>query len=133
MTLPRTPSFRLDGCRALLTGAGRGIGLAAAAALGEAGAAVTLVARSGEETAAGADAIRAAGGKADSATLDVRDFAAVSAFFADRPAFHILVNNAGTNRPMPMQDVGEDDYDAVLDLNVKAAFFVTQACVRRML
>jgi NAD(P)-dependent dehydrogenase (short-subunit alcohol dehydrogenase family) len=43
------------------------------------------------------------------------------------------VNNAGTNRPMPMQDVSEDDFDAVLDLNVKSAFFVAQAAVRRMI
>jgi NAD(P)-dependent dehydrogenase (short-subunit alcohol dehydrogenase family) len=57
----------------------------------------------------------------------------VAGFFAARQAFDILVNNAGTNRPKPMQDVAEDDYDAVLDLNVKAAFFVAQACVRRML
>jgi NAD(P)-dependent dehydrogenase (short-subunit alcohol dehydrogenase family) len=131
--LPRTPSFRLDGKRALVTGAGRGIGLAAAAALAEAGAAVTLVARSADEIEAGTQAIRAAGGQAEAAMLDVADLAAVEAFFAARPAFAVLVNNAGTNRPKPMQDVSEADYDAVLDLNVKSAFFVAQACVRRML
>ena len=131
--LPRTPSFRLDGRRALVTGAGRGIGLASAAALAEAGAAVTLVARSIGEIEAGTEAIRAAGGMADAATLDVSDLAAVAAFFAGRPAFHVLVNNAGTNRPKPMTEVSEDDYDAVLDLNVKSAFFVAQHCVKRML
>ena len=133
MTLPRTPSFRLDGRRALVTGAGRGIGLALAAALAEAGAEVTLVARSADEIAAGAAAIRAAGGAAEAATLDVGDLGAVAAFFAARPAFQVLVNNAGTNRPKPMQEVSEADYDAVLDLNVKSAFFVAQGCVRRML
>ena len=56
MTLPVTPSFRLDGRRALVTGAGRGIGLASAAALAEAGADVTLVARSLDEIQAAADA-----------------------------------------------------------------------------
>ncbi len=133
MALPRTPSFRLDGRRALVTGAGRGIGLALAAALAEAGAAVTLVARTADEVGSGAEAIRAAGGAAEAARLDVCDLAAVDAFLADRPAFHVLVNNAGTNRPKPMQDVSEADYDAVLDLNLKSAFFVTQAAVRRML
>jgi len=133
MTLPRTPSFRLDGRRALVTGAGRGIGLAAAAALAEAGAHVVLAARSAGEIAAGAEAIRAAGGSAESATLDVSDTGAVAAFFAGRPGFDVLVNNAGTNRPMPMWDVGEDDYDAVLGLNVRAAFFVAQHCVKAML
>lgn len=133
MTLPRTPSFRLDGRRALVTGAGRGIGLAAAAALAEAGAHVVLAARSAGEIEAGAEAIRAAGGSAESATLDVSDTCAVAAFFAGRPGFDVLVNNAGTNRPMPMWDVGEDDYDAVLGLNVRAAFFVAQHCVKAML
>jgi NAD(P)-dependent dehydrogenase (short-subunit alcohol dehydrogenase family) len=133
MSLPVTPGFRLDGRRALVTGAGRGIGLALAAALAEAGAAVTLAARSADEIEAGAAAIRAAGGQAEAAVLDVADLAAVEAFFAGRPAFHILVNNAGTNRPKPMQAVTEADYDAVLDLNVKSAFFVAQGCVRRML
>jgi NAD(P)-dependent dehydrogenase (short-subunit alcohol dehydrogenase family) len=131
--LPRTPGFRLDGRRAIVTGAGRGIGLAAAAALAEAGAEVTLVARSGHEIDAAALAIKEAEGKALAAVLDVADLAAVQAFFEGRPAFHILVNNAGTNRPKPMWDVREEDYDAVLDLNVKSAFFVAQACAHQMI
>lgn len=131
--LPVTPSFRLDGRRALVTGAGRGIGLAMAAALAEAGAAVTLAARTRGEIEQAADAIGHAGGVAEAAVLDVADLAAVAAFFESRPAFHVLVNNAGTNRPMPMWQVDEADYDAVLDLNVKAAFFVAQACVKRMI
>ncbi len=53
-------------------------------------------------------------------------------FFSQREPFDILVNNAGTNRPKPVWDVTEDDFDAVLDLNLKAAFFVAQACARRM-
>lgn len=130
MSLPVTPSFRLDRRRALVTGAGRGIGLATAAALAEAGAEVTLAARSSGEIEAAAEEI---GGGAVAQSLDVSDLAAVEAFFAERPAFHILVNNAGTNRPKPMWDVTEDDYDAVLDLNLKAAFFVAQACARRMI
>ncbi|MBU3537279.1 SDR family oxidoreductase, partial [Alkalihalobacillus clausii] len=52
---------------------------------------------------------------------------------AAHPAFHVLVNNAGTNRPKPMWEVSEDDYDAVLDLNVKSAFFVAQHAVKAML
>jgi NAD(P)-dependent dehydrogenase (short-subunit alcohol dehydrogenase family) len=130
LTLPKTPSFRLDGKRAIVTGAGRGIGLGAAAALADAGAAVTLVARTASEIEAAAAEI---GKGAIAAVLDVSDFDAVKAFFATRPAFHILVNNAGTNRPKPMWEVSEADYDAVYDLNVKSAFFVAQACVQQML
>lgn len=130
MSLPVTPSFRLDGRRAVVTGAGRGIGLAAAAALADAGAEVTLVARSFSEIEAAAKEI---GKGAVAATLDVTDITAVKAFFAERPAFHILVNNAGTNRPKPMWESSEEDFDFVYGLNVRSAFFVAQACVQRML
>ncbi len=130
---PRTPSFRLDGRRAVVTGAGRGIGLALAAALAQAGAAVTLVARSRDEIEQAAAAIVAEGGAAEAAALDVADLDAVAAFFAARPAFHILVNNAGTNRPKPMTEVTRADYDAVLDLNVRSTFFVAQGCAQRMI
>lgn len=133
MDLPRTPSFRLDGRRALVTGAGRGIGLAAAAALAQAGAEVTLAARSAGEIEAAARAIRDEGGRAQALVLDVGDLAAVKAAIAATPAFDVLVNNAGTNRPKPFAEVTEDDYDAVLDLNLKAAFFVAQAVAGRML
>lgn len=131
--LPHTPSFRLDGRRALVTGAGSGIGLAAATALAEAGAEVTLVARTASSVDSAAAAIRQAGGIAEAAVLDVTDLPGVATFFASRAPFRILVNNAGTNRPMPMTEVGEADYDAVLDLNVKAAFFVAQACARQLI
>jgi NAD(P)-dependent dehydrogenase (short-subunit alcohol dehydrogenase family) len=131
--LPIAPSFRLDGRHALVTGAGRGIGRALAAALAQAGAAVTLVARTEPEVRTAADQIVENGGLAEAALLDVSDLAAVKDFFATRKAFDILVNNAGSNRPMPMQQVTEADYDAVLDLNLKSAFFVSQACVTRMI
>jgi len=133
MKLPVTPSFRLHGRRALITGAGGGIGLAAAAALAEAGAAVTLVARTAATIEAGAAAIRQAGGSAEAVVLDVTDLATVAEFFAERAAFNVLVNNAGTNRPMPMTEVVEADYDMVLDLNVKGAFFVAQGCAKSLI
>lgn len=130
MSLPVTPSFRLDGRRAIVTGAGRGIGLAAAAALGEAGAELTLVSRTASEVE---DAAAQIGSNATAAVLDVSDIAAVKDFFAQRPAFNILVNNAGTNRPKPMWEVTEEDYDAVYDLNVKSTFFVAQACIQKLI
>jgi NAD(P)-dependent dehydrogenase (short-subunit alcohol dehydrogenase family) len=131
--LPKTPSFRLDGKRALVTGAGRGIGLACAAALAEAGAHVSLAARSQDEIEAAAAAIRAEGGLTEALRLDVMDLASVKSVIAQAAPFDILVNNAGGNRPKPFVEVTEDDFDAVLDLNLKAAFFVAQAVTARMI
>ena len=127
MSLPKTPSFRLDGRRALVTGAGRGIGLAAAAALGEAGADVCLISRTGSEIEEAAEAIRAAGGTADTLVLDVLETAAMRAAISERGPFDILINNAGTNRPKTMAATTEEDFDTVLDLNLRAAYFVAQA------
>ena len=132
MILPRTPSLRLDGRRALVTGAGRGIGLACAAALAEAGAHVTLAARTAPEIEAAAVAIRAAGGQAEAVPFDVTDLPAMRVAIATHGPFHSVVNNAGTARHAPFLEVTEADYDAVLDLNLRAAFFVAQAAARRM-
>jgi NAD(P)-dependent dehydrogenase (short-subunit alcohol dehydrogenase family) len=132
MELATIPSFRLDGKRALVSGAGRGIGLAAASALAEAGAEVTLVARSGEEIAAAAAAIAARGQRANTRVIDVTDLDAVRAWLAAAAPFDILFNNAGTNRPAPFIEVGVEDFDFVFALNVRAAFFVAQAVARRL-
>ncbi len=133
MMLPRAPSFRLDGKRALVSGAGRGIGLAAAAALAGAGAHVTLAARTGAEIEAGAAAIRGDGGAAEALVLDVSDIDAAARAVAAAEPFDILVNNAGTNRPRPFAEVSADDFDAIMGLNVRAAFFMAQAVARRLL
>ncbi len=132
MKLPRMPSMRLDGRRALLTGAGRGIGLAAAAALASVGAHVTLVARTATEIEAAAEEIRAEGGQASVLVLDVTDLAAVRAAVDAADPFDVLVNNAGTNRPRNFLEVTEDDYDFITGLNQRAAYFVAQAVARRM-
>ena len=127
------PSFRLDGKRALVTGAGRGIGLAAAGALADAGAHVTLAARTGAEIEAAAAAIRARGQKADALVLDVTEIAAMQQTIARAEPFDILINNAGTNRPKPLLDVTVEDFDVIMGLNVRAAYFVAQAVARRLL
>lgn len=132
MPLPRTPSLRLDGRRALVTGAGRGLGLAAAAALAQAGAHVVLAARTASEIESASADILAEGGSAEPLVLDVTDTNAARNAIAGQPAFDVLVNNAGTNRPRTFLDVTEDDYDAITTLNQRAAFFAAQAVARRM-
>ena len=131
--LAKTPSFRLDGKRALVTGGGRGIGLAAGSALAQAGAHVTLAARTKADVEAAAAAIRARGDKAEALVLDVTDLDAVKAAVAAAEPFDVLVNNAGTNRPAFLLDVKVEDFDLVMGLNVRAAFFMAQAVARRLL
>jgi NAD(P)-dependent dehydrogenase (short-subunit alcohol dehydrogenase family) len=133
VALTPTASFRLDGRRALVTGAGRGIGLTAAAALADAGAHVTLAARTTPEIEEAADAIRARGQKADALTLDVTDVEASRKTLADRAPYQILVNNAGMNRPKMLPDVTIDDFDTVMALNVRAAFFMAQTVALKLI
>ncbi len=130
MTLPRTPSFRLDGKRALVTGATSGIGLAAAAALAEAGARVALVARRGEEL----EKIAAEIGPAATAhPLDITDLAATAAFVAAEGPFDILLNSAGMARHSPALDTTPEDYDAAMGLNLRAAYFLTREVARGLI
>jgi NAD(P)-dependent dehydrogenase (short-subunit alcohol dehydrogenase family) len=133
VALPKGPSFRLDGRHALVTGAGRGIGVAIATALAQQGAHVHLVARSADEVGAVAEALRGGGWRASALALDVTDGEAVQAAVAALPVLSVLVNNAGTNRPKPMAEVSLEDFDAVFGLNVRALYVVTQAVVGRML
>ncbi len=133
MNLPKTPSFRLDGRRALVTGAGRGIGLAAAAALAEHEAEVCLVSRTQDEIEGAAEAIRTSGGAAETLVLDVLKIDEMRRAIENRGPFDILINNAGTNRPKSMAETTEKDFDAVLDLNLRAAYFVAQAVTNGML
>ena len=129
MELPKTPSFGLGGRKALVTGAGRGIGLAAAAALADVGAEVLLTARTKSEIDDAAKAICDAGGSAS----DVTDRAEVQSVVDAAGPFHVLFNNAGMNRPALAVDVTESDYDEIMGLNVKAAYFTAQTVTRSMI
>lgn len=130
MTLPVTPSFRLDGKNALVTGASSGLGLAAAAALAGAGARVVMAARGAERLAAAVAGVAAAGGAAEALVLDVADVAATGRAVAANGPFDVLVNAAGLARHSPALETCEADFDAVAAVNVKGAYFVAQAVAR---
>lgn len=126
MTLPQTPSFRLEGKRALVTGASSGIGLASAVALAQAGAHVVLVARGMPALEAVKVEMMAAGLSAQSLQLDITDIAATEAAVKDQGPFDVLVNSAGLARHSPALETTPDVYDAVMNVNVRAAYFLTR-------
>lgn len=132
MEFPRTPSFDLTGKRALVAGASSGIGLGCAVALAEHGAEVTLVARSGDKLKAVADAMAAEGWSAKVMELDITDLSALKAKLADQPAFDIVVNSAGLARHSLALDTQPEDYDAVMDVNLRAAYFLSVEAARAM-
>ncbi len=118
-------SFSLQGRRALVTGANTGIGQAIGVALAEAGARVTCAGRSDmAETLA-----RVPGGEA--LHLDFADPMAARDIFAGA-GYDILVNNSGLIRRADAVEFGEEDWDAVMDVNLKAAFFTAQAFAREV-
>jgi len=131
--LPRTPSFRLDGRRALVSGAGRGIGRAIAVAFADAGAEVTLVSRTLSEIKTVAAGIKENGGKATILELDVMDRPRTTELITAQAPFDILVNNAGGNRPQELSDITAEDYDAVTDLNVRSVIFLCQTVAKGMI
>lgn len=133
MTLPRTPSFRLDGQRALVTGASSGIGQACAVALAEAGAHVTCVARGVDRLHSTVDEMRAKGWQAEALALDVGDVPAMRAAVASMPDLDVVVNSAGLARHTPALKTTPEDYDAVMNVNLRAAYFLSTAAAAKMI
>lgn len=130
---PPVPDFRIDGRTALVTGAGRGLGVGMAKGLSRSGAQVVLMSRTKSELDAVAEEIAASGGVAEILVCDVTDEHAVRAAIDGLSALDILINNAGTNIPQSFVDVESAALDTMLNLNVRAAFIVAQAAVNRML
>lgn len=133
MTLPKTPSFDLTGKRALVAGASSGIGLGCAVALAEGDAHVTLAARSVDKLEAAAADMTAAGMQVDTLVLDVSDVAATEAAVAAHGPFDILVNSAGLAIHSPAIETIEADFDAVSNLNIKGAYFLTRAVAKGLI
>jgi len=125
--LPTTPSFRLDDKTALITGASSGIGLGCAVALAEAGAHVVVSARSSDKLNSVVDAMKAKGLSAEAMVMDVADTNAIKETIDNKGPFDILVNSAGLGRHAPSKDTSLEDFDAVMNVNLRGAYFVTQA------
>lgn len=117
----------------MVTGAGRGIGAAAAYELALLGCEVVLISRSEEEIADVASTVLQGGGRARIIVCDVTKSVELRAAIADLPQLDILVNNAGANIPEPFLDVSDEHLDAILELNVRAAFVAAQASAKKML
>jgi NAD(P)-dependent dehydrogenase (short-subunit alcohol dehydrogenase family) len=132
MQLPRIPSFKLDGKRALVTGASSGIGLGAATALADAGAHVVLAARNLDKINECVKALHRAGYAASALQLDISDIESTQQKINAQDAFDVLVNSAGGARHSAALDTTPADFDFVSDLNVKAAYFITQAVAKQL-
>ena len=132
MKYPKLPSFRLDGKSALITGAGRGIGMGASIALAESGANVTLVSRTEKELKELTEHIKSLGFKANYEVLDVNDENEVSKLIEKSNPFDILINNAGTNKPAKLIDTNINDFDHVMSLNVRSVIYLTKHVVKKM-
>ncbi len=122
--LPRTPSFRLDGKRALVTGGSSGIGQACAVALADAGAHVVCSARGADRLNASVAAMQARGASAEALVLDQSDLGALEAAL-DGQVFDVVVNSAGTAHPASAIDTKPADFDRVMDLNLRSAYFLS--------
>jgi len=128
--------FRLDGKNAVITGAGRGIGEALAIALSEAGAAVAVVGRDRQGIERTAETINSQGGRSVAIWADVTTpegvETAVTETVSQLGSLDILVNNAGLAIHKPSFDVTREDYRAVMDVNLEAVFFLSQAAAKVM-
>ncbi|MDC1133899.1 SDR family NAD(P)-dependent oxidoreductase [Alphaproteobacteria bacterium] len=133
MNYPKLPSFRLDNKNALITGAGRGIGMGASIALAESGANVTLVSRTKNELVELTNHITSQGYKASYIVLDVNNEKEVVEMINSSDPFDILINNAGTNRPAKLIDTDINDFDHVMSLNVRSVVNLTKQVVAKML
>ena len=133
MKLPSTPSLRLDGLKALVTGASSGIGLGSAVALAEAGAHVILSARDIKTLNKIVDAIKSKELSAEAMMLDVSKVNTIKKSIENKGPFDILVNSAGLGRHSPSVDTSVEDFDEVMNVNLRGAYFVTQAVAKGLI
>ena len=133
MKLPATPSFSLAGRRALVAGGSSGIGLGCAVALAEAGAHVIIMARRRDQLDEVAAAMTEAGLSAETLVGDISDIEATSAAIDAIRPLDIFVNSAGLARHAPATETTSEDFDAVMGVNLRGAYFASQAVAKGMI
>lgn len=133
MQLPESPSFSLIGKRALVTGASSGIGLACAVALARAGADVTVAARRLDRLQDLVSCLHAEGLAAQAIELDVSDVEQTASVVAKAGVFDVLVNSAGMAKHGPAVDTSVADYDQVMGINLKGAYFLTREVAKGLI
>lgn len=133
MQLPESPSFSLAGKRALITGASSGIGLACAVALARVGADVTVAARRLDRLQDLVNSLQAEGLTAQAIELDVSDVEQTASTVAETGVFDVLVNSAGMAKHGPAVDTSLEDYDEVMGINLRGAYFLTREVAKGLI
>ena len=131
--LPQTPSFSLAGRRGLVVGGSSGIGLGCAVALAEAGAHVVIMARRSDQIDQVVKAMQEKGLSAEGIAGDVTDVAATAALLARLRPLDVFVNSAGLARHSPALETKPDDFDVVMNVNLRGAYFAAQAAAGIMI
>ena len=124
--------MNLSGQTALITGGNKGIGYACANLLADSGADIIIISRTGVSDKKYKE-LTSYGKKVYSIECDLNNFNKYEKFLSDFPTPNILVNNAGTNLPMPINEVTEDVFDKIINLNLKSVYFLTRLIVKKLI
>ena len=125
IVLPETPSFNLTGKKALVVGASSGIGMACACALASKGAFVTIASRRLETLTEVSDEMNLKGWKTKCLEMNISDVESTKKLIEENGPFDILVNSAGLARHTKMVDTSLEDFDDVMNVNLRGAYFLT--------
>ena len=133
INIPSTPSFKLNNRKALVTGAYGSIGLGCAVALSEAGADVTIAGKNNDKLDEVILAFKKKGLKADKLIIDANNVNSLKEKIDQKAPFDILVNSIGIAKHSKSSNTNLNDYDHVMNINTKFAYFITQSIANRLI